>query len=281
VILVGPTGSGKSHVARLIHESGAHPSSPFREWQAGASPETLIETELLGVRRGAATGVEGRAGLFESAGLGTLCLVGVETLQPHQQAILLRILEERTVVRVGGGRSVRMEARILACFSDPPEELVGRGLLRADLFYRLDVIRIDLPPLCRRTEDLPLLAEHFLRASCRSLQRPLPSIGDGLLRALKAHPWPGNLRELAQRMEGLAQTGSDPLTEGDLPASFWLQGRPGEYALDRRLTLEELKDAYIRSVLARVGGNRTQAARWLGISRKALWDHLRRGGEGV
>lgn len=281
VLLVGPTGAGKSHLARLIHERGAHPDSSFNEWHAGAAPESLIETELLGVRRGAATGVEGRAGLFEAVGQGTVCLVGVELLQPHQQAILLRTLEERCLTRVGGGGPVRLEARVLACFSEPPEDLVHRGALRADLFYRLDVIRIDIPPLSHHAADVPLFAEHFLKSACRKLRKPVPEVSAGLHRVLAAYPWPGNLRELAQRMEGLAHSSSDPLTEEDLPSGFWLPTRPVGQALDRRLTLEELKDAYIRAVLARVDGNRTQAARWLGISRKALWDHLRRDKEGV
>lgn len=281
VIIVGPTGSGKSHIARIIHKLGAFPSAPFLEWHAGTAPESLLETELLGVQRGAATGVAGRPGIFEATGRGTLCLVGVELLQPHQQAILLRILENRAFERVGGGTPVRGNARLLALFSESPEELVARGELRPDLFYRLDVIRIEIPPLSRRTQDVPKLAEHFLKAACKKLKRPVPSVSAALLDALCAHPWPGNLWELSQRMEGMALSGGSLLTTEDLPPSFWLPGPPLETALARRFTLEELKDAYMRSVLAKVGGNRTRAACWLGISRKALWDHLRRRGEKV
>jgi len=281
VIIVGPTGSGKSHMARIIHELGAFPAAPFLEWHAGAVPESLLETELLGVQRGAATGVAGRPGIFEAAGRGTLCLVGVELLKPHQQAILLRILENRAFERVGGGIPVRANARLLACFSEIPEELVARGQLRPDLFYRLDVIRLELPSLSQRSGDIPKLAEHFLKAACKKLKRPVPRLAPALLGALSSHPWPGNLRELSQRMEGMALSGGGLLTTEDLPASFWLPGPPLETALNRRLTLEELKDAYMRGVLAKVGGNRTRAACWLGISRKALWDHLRRRGEKV
>ena len=281
VILVGPTGSGKSHFARLIHALGAFPAAPFIEWHAGTVPESLLETELLGVQRGAATGVVGRPGLFEGAGRGTLCLAGIELLGPHQQAILLRVLENRLFERVGGTTPVRTNTRLLVCFSEPPEALLARERLRQDLFYRLDVIQIELPSLSQRSGDIPELARHFLKSSCKRLKRPVPEMAPALMDALSAHPWPGNLRELAQRMEGLLLSGGDPLTTEDLPPSFWISEPPLEAALTRRLTLEELRDAYMRSVLARVGGNRTRAARWLGISRKALWDHLRRGKEKV
>jgi transcriptional regulator with PAS, ATPase and Fis domain len=280
-LIVGPTGSGKSHFARVIHAAGAFPADPFIEWHAGGVPESLLESELLGMHRGAATGVAGRPGIFEAAGRGTLCLVGIELLRPHQQAILLRILENSAFERVGGGASIQTRARLLACFSEPPEKLVASGQLRPDLFYRLDVIRVELPPLCDRPDDVPLLADHFLKAASRKLRRPPPALAPPLVEALRAHPWPGNVRELAQRVEGLLLSGHDPLTAEDLPPSFWLPGVPLETALTRRLTLEELRDAYMRSVLAKVGGNRTRAARWLGISRKALWDHLRRRRERV
>lgn len=281
VIIVGPTGSGKSHFARVIHARGAFPAEPFIEWYAGAVPESLLESELLGMHRGAATGVAGRPGIFEAAGRGTLCLVGVEILKAHQQAILLRILENSSFERVGGGASVQARARLLACFSESPENLVASGQLRPDLFYRLDVIRLEIPPLSVHPGDIPKLAEHFLKTACKKLRRPVPGLAPALLDALCAHPWPGNARELAQRIEGMALSGHDPLTTEDLPPSFWLSGPPLETALSGRLTLEELRDAYMRSVLARVGGNRTRAARWLGISRKALWDHLRRRREKV
>lgn len=276
VVLVGPTGSGKSHLARFLHAAGAHPSAPYVEWHPGGVPESLLEADLLGVGRGAATGVAARSGALEAAGRGTLCLVGIEHMDHRRQAVLLRALEERSVERVGGGRG-RFEARIVASFLEPPEGLVGRGLLREDLLYRLDVVRLELPSLAERREDVPALAAHFLRAACRG-RRPVPALAPDLVEALRNHPWPGNLRELAQRMEGLALLDRDPLSAEDLPPSFWLVS-PVEDALRSRLTLAELRDAYIRAVLARLGGNRSRAARWLGISRKALWTHLRRRAE--
>ncbi|MGC8762308.1 MAG: sigma 54-interacting transcriptional regulator [Acidobacteriota bacterium] len=277
VLLVGPSGSGKSAIARFIHRCRPGGPGPFEEWHAASVPGELFEAELLGVERGAATGVAPRAGLFERVAGGTVCLVGLELLGSGQQASLLRILEGRPFTRLGGSRPLTARCLVLAAFSDPPQSLLARGRLRQDLLFRLDLLRIDLPALADRPGDIPLLSRHFLRQACRRGRRPVPTLSPELLEALAAHPWPGNLRELAQRMESLALLDREVLTADDLPASFWLEEPAPVRALERRLTLEELKDAYIRFVLARVGGNRTRAARWLGISRKALWAHLRRG----
>jgi DNA-binding NtrC family response regulator len=247
------------------------------EWHAGAVSETLLESELFGVARGTATDVRERPGIFESAGEGILCLSGIEGLDLGRQAALLRVLEGRTFQRLGASRPVRFEALLLAAFSLPPETLVARGKLRSDLLYRLDVLRITLPPLASRTEDIIPLARHFLRQACRTHKRPLPKMSPDLEKALCEAPWPGNLRELAQRMEASALTGGEILTAEDLPSQFWLGDDAVAEGLRRRMTLDELKAAYSRAVLARVGGNRTKAASWLGISRKALWAQLRRG----
>ncbi len=276
VVLVGRTGSGKSHLARYLHARRPDPQSTFLEWNAGGVPAELLEANLFGMEKGTATGVSGRRGVFEAVGNGTLCLTGIEMLHPSQQAALLRVLEGGILQRIGGTKALKNQALIIASFSEPPEILSAKGLLRPDLLYRLDVMRIHIPDLCERSEDIPVMAGHFLRLACRRLKRSTPNMSAGLLDALCAHRWPGNVRELAQRMEGLALAGGDPLTAEDLPGHFWVDDTPLDTALKQRLTLDELKDAYIRSVLARVGGNRTQAARWLGISRKSLWAHLRR-----
>jgi DNA-binding NtrC family response regulator len=235
-----------------------------------------MEAELFGVGHGAATGVEERPGVFEVAGRGTLCLTGLEHMEGSQQAALLRIVDHQTFERIGGGGSHQAEARFLATFQEPPEALIRRGLLRADLLYRLDVVRLELPTLAQRRSDVASLALHFLKAACRKAHASVPEMSRDLIHALETHPWPGNLRELAQRMEALALFEAEVVTAEMLPASFWAEPAPVEDALSRRLTLAELRDGYIRAVLARVGGNRSRAARWLGLSRKALWAHLRR-----
>jgi arginine utilization regulatory protein len=276
-ILVGPSGSGKSHLTRWMARRTPGVEVPCLEWNAAAVPETLLEAELRGVESGAATGVEGRPGIAETAGRGILCLVHLERLSLHQQASLLRVLEEKQVVRVGGQKPRPVQAQVIAAFQEPPEGLATRGLLRDDLLYRMDVLRVDFPSLAARREDVPDLFQHFLQRSRRAAGRATPAVAPALVRALQEHPWPGNLWQLRQTADLLAQSPSGALSEEDLPAAFWLRGEPVDEATSRRLTLAELKDAYIRAVLARVGGSRTHAAQWLGISRKALWEHLKRG----
>jgi DNA-binding NtrC family response regulator len=276
VVIVGPTGSGKSLMARFIHEHGANPAAAFQEWSAGGVPATLLESDLLGVERGVATGVAERPGIFEAAGRGTICLSGLEDLAFSQQAILLRVIETGTVERIGGHRSARVQARLIATFQDPPEMLVSSAKLRQDLFYRLDLFRIELPPLCARSEDIPALFNHFLRAACIKERRAAPRVEPAFSEALLCHSWPGNVRELRQLAEAMAFLGKETLGIEDLPPSFWIAGEPVAEALRHRLTLEELKDRYVREVLVRVGGKKTEAARWLGISRKSLWERLKR-----
>ena len=278
-ILVGPSGSGKSHLTRWMARRAPGVEVPCLEWNAAAVPDTLLEAELRGVESGAATGVEGRPGIAETAGRGMLCLVHLERLSLHQQAALLRVLEEKQVMRIGGHRPRTVHAQVVAAFQEPPESLAARGLLRDDLLYRMDVLRVDLPSLAARREDVPDLFHHFLKRSRRTAGKAAPAIEPSLARVLQEHPWPGNLWQLRQPADLLAQSPSDTLSQEDLPATFWLRGEPVAEAASRRLTLAELKDAYIRAVLARVGGSRTHAAQWLGISRKALWEHLKRGRE--
>jgi len=276
LLIQGAMGTGKSHLARWVHGQGSGADAPFLEWNVSSVPESLFESEFLGVEPGTATGVEARAGGCESVESGTLCLTGLELLPQRQQAVLLRVLEERSLLRVGGQRPRTVNARFIALFQENPDSLSARGLLRRDLLYRLDVIRIDLPPLGLRRGDVPLLLHYFMRRALHGKRKRPPELSGDLLEALRDHAWPGNLRELAQIAEALALGGDDRCTRDHLPASFWLRGDPLAHGLTQRMTLAELKDAYIRHVLARVDGNRTRAANWLGISRKALWEHLKR-----
>ncbi len=276
VIITGPTGSGKSLLARFTHEARPTSDGPFLEWYAGATSASLFESELFGVATGAATGVAERPGVFEKAGGGTLCMVSLELLSSAQQAALLRVVDERYFSRIGTTRILPNRAMTIAAFSEPPEKLVEEGRLRSDLLYRLDVIRIVLPSLADRRDDIPRLAVHCLKEACQKLKRKVPEISRELMDALSSAPWPGNVRQLSQRMMELALVGSEVLTTEDLPANFWNAVSNLEAASERRMTLKELRGAYIKFVLRRTGGNKTRAARWLGISRKALWEHLRR-----
>ncbi|MEJ2367508.1 MAG: sigma 54-interacting transcriptional regulator [Acidobacteriota bacterium] len=276
VVLCGATGTGKSLFARYMHEQGSHPSEPFLEWHAASVPETLLESEILGIEPGAATDVTGKPGLFEATGEGTLCLTGLESLSPHQQAVLLRILENHEVERLGGRRKVKVRVRILASFQTTPEILCAQGRLRRDLLYRLDVFRLELPPLNQRTQDIPLLAAHFMSELARRRRKKAPKLAPALQEAFERHLWRGNIRELAQVLERLYLLGKDVVGPPDLPPSFWKEDATIAGALERGLTLSELKEAYIYEVLGRVGGSRTEAAKWLGISRKALWEYLKR-----
>jgi DNA-binding NtrC family response regulator len=278
-LLVGDSGVGKSHLTRWMARGFGGGERPCLEWNAAAVPEPLLEAELFGVERGAATGVDPRPGIAEMAGEGILCLVHLERLSLHQQAALLRIIEENHVTRLGGTRPRKFGAHVLASFQEPPEDLAARGLLRRDLLYRLDVLRVEIPRLASRGGDLPALLAHFLRQACRTAKSPVPDVAPDLLRALTDAPWPGNLWQLRQVADYLATSGAPHLLPEHLPASFWLHGDPLAEGTSRRMTLAELKDSYIRSVLARLGGNRSRAASWLGISRKALWEHLKRGTE--
>lgn len=277
-VLVGAPGTGKSHLARWMATRAPNAEGTCVEWNAAAVPTPLLEAELLGVESGVATGVAPRAGIAEMAGEGILCLTHLERLGLHQQAALLRVLDEGSVVRLGGARPRPVRAMIVATFQDTPEDLAARGELRRDLLYRLDVLRVELPSLSARREDIPALLGHFLRSACRRARRAVPSVEPGLLGALADHPWPGNLWQLRQIADLFAADPAEEVTRECLPASFWVGSDPVTEASARRLTLAELKDAYIRSVLARVGGNRTRAAQWLGLSRKALWEHLKRAG---
>ena len=275
-VFLGQTGTGKSHLARWMARRGPQPEAELVEWNASAVSSTLFEAELFGVEAGAATGVTARPGICEAAGEGMLCFSGIENLPHSFQAAMLRLVAEKSLTRVGGAVSRSVRARFLFAFQEPPESLAAKGLLRSDLLYRLDVIRIELPPLSRRKADILPLFRHFLSQACKAAKRRPPEASRDLLEQIESHPWPGNLWQLRQTAHLLAGTGSHTITAEDLPPHFWIRGDAIEDSVSRRLTLSEMRDAYIMEVLAKVGGNRSQAARWLGISRKALWEHLKR-----
>ena len=277
VLIEGESGTGKELVARAIHYAGERRGAPFVSVNCTAIPEHLIESELFGHIQGAFTGaVASRRGFFEMAGGGTLFLDEIGDASPAMQAKLLRAIQEKTIHKVGSSRPVRVDTRLILATNKDLAQLIDRGLFREDLYYRINVIDIPLPPLRERGDDLLLLVNHFRTRYGRDLGRPAPSFSDETLRRLAAYHWPGNVRELenlVQRLVLLAE--GERIEPTDLPATL----RPA-LDLPRRLdrSLAEHEADYIRAVLASVGGNKTRAAAILGIDRKTLRDKLGRQG---
>jgi len=289
VLLLGESGTGKELLARLLHARSQRPGA----WVAvncAALPAELLESELFGHERGAFTGAgERRAGRFEQAQRGTLVLDEVSELPLPLQAKLLRALQEREVDRIGGQRPIPVDVRVVATSNRDLGEMVQRGLFRSDLFYRLNVFPITLPPLRSRREDVPELASELLAELAVELERTAPRLDEGALVALAAHPFPGNVRELRNVLEralvrsrGAVLGARDLALDGALPtatamstatstanstATFGASGLP--------IDLSELEKLAIAEALRRVGGNRTHAARLLGIGLRTLRNKLR------
>ena len=273
VLVHGESGTGKELVARAIHYSSERASAPFVAVNCGAIPETLLESELFGYVKGAFTGAaESRAGFFQTADGGTIFLDEVSETSPSMQVKLLRVLQDREICMVGATRSRRVDVRIVASTNRDPQKLVSKGILREDLFYRLNVIAIAVPPLRERGNDTLLLTRHFAARFAEEFGRPTPRFSDAALRALQAYTWPGNVRELenvVQRVVVMCE--GDVVGVRDLPPLMRV-GAPRESQSGRPLA--EVEHAHISSVLASCEGNRSRAARILGIDRKTLRSKL-------
>ena len=278
VLLMGESGTGKELAARALHYNSDRAERPFVVIDCAAIPETLQESELFGHTRGAFTGaVAAKRGLFEEAHGGTLLLDEVGDLSAATQAKLLRVLQEGTIRRLGDTRTIQVDVRIIAATNrDLPAE-VRAGRFREDLFFRLNVLPLRLPPLRERPEDIPLLTEHFLRRFAAETGRPVRQIAPPALDCLMAYRWPGNVRELEHAIErAVLLSQGETLEVGDLPPA--VQGGGGQGVEEAPLSLREavarlnadLERGLIRRALARTGGNRTEAAALLGISRRAL-----------
>jgi len=279
VLIVGESGTGKSLLARRIHELGPRRSGPFVEIPLANLPEELIESELFGHEKGAFTGaVAPRAGRFEEADGGTVLIEGVIELSPALQAKLLRVLQERTVERLGGNRTLELDVRFLA--SAPPgiEERVADGSFRQDLYYRLNVLRLEVPPLRSRGRDITALARTFL-SELRARGGPSRFSPD-VVAFFRSYPWPGNVRELRNSIEAalIACTGEEIRLDHLPPSSLRNPEAMLGHAAGAGLSLAALEEAYIREVLRRTGGNFSEAARILGIHRKTLLEKRRRYG---
>jgi DNA-binding NtrC family response regulator len=285
VLITGESGTGKELVARAIHEHGARKGAPFVAVNIAALPATLVESELFGHEKGAFTGAAARReGRFEAAAGGTLFLDEIGDLDPALQTKLLRVLQEGTFERVGSQEVLRSSARIVAATSRPVLPKAPGATLREDLFYRLAVLHLELPPLRDRKSDIPLLVQTFLRR----LPGPRRAVSEGAMARLSAHAWPGNVRELHHVLERAAvMSTSEVLDESDFdvgpeggpsPRSA-PRGAPLEADEGDDLTLKRAIDALerrlIQRALERAAGNRAEAARLLGIGRPNLYAKMR------
>ena len=281
VLITGETGVGKDALARVLHDSGPRRREPFITVDCPALPETLVEAELFGHERGAFTDATvARPGRFELAGRGTLYLDAVTRLSSAGQGALLRVVEERRVTRLGGTTGGEVRARLIASSPTDVEEAVADGSLRADLFHRLSVLPIKIPPLRERTEDILPLARAWLTEVASRLDRDPPRLAADAEDALVRYHWPGNVRELRHVLERMLLAGvGDEISNGDLPIEI-LEGKEAYLApgVDKRPTLEEVERRYIELTLTFARGNQTRAAAILGISRKALWEKRKRFG---
>ena len=281
VLLLGETGTGKELVSRAIHELSARRRQPFVAHNCGATPDTLIESELFGEARGAFTGAIGdRTGLFEAAEGGTLLLDEIGDASALLQMKLLRVLQEGEARRVGDSRARRVDVRVIAATHRALEHGVAHGSFRADLFFRLAAVRLRLPTLRERGRDVLLLARHFLAAVAARTGGPPPELSPDLAERLLRHAWPGNVRELANACAfAVSVAGArDRVGEEhwpDAPFAEAVAEGTGLHAETR--ALEERR---LRETLRRTQGNKTQAARALGLSRQGLLKKLRRLGLG-
>jgi DNA-binding NtrC family response regulator len=281
VLIRGETGVGKELIARQIHTMSPVAAGPFVDFNVSAVPENLVESELFGYEKGAFTDARSnKRGLFELADRGSLFLDEIGEMPLSMQAKLLRVLETKSFRKLGSTVDVRVQVRVIAATNKDLLAEVEAGRFREDLYYRLDVIPVVVPPLRERPEDVPVLAQHFLDQFSRELGRGLRRIAPAAMDLLTAYPWPGNIRELRNLMERLVlmTVGADVLPEHLPPhiiagSSPGRGGRPapgGNSGGERLATLEEIERAAIQQTLARVGGNKTKAAEALGISRQTL-----------
>ncbi len=281
VLIFGESGTGKELVARAIHRHSPRRSRPFVAVDCAALTETLLESELFGHVRGAFTGaVSDRPGLFAEADGGTIFLDEIGEITPALQAKLLRVLQEHQVRPVGGTQWRSVDVRVLAATNRDLGKAVAEGRFREDLFYRLKVVTIELPPLRERRDDIPLLVEHLVRRAARQCNRHVTGVSEEALQLLCSYHWPGNVRELAHVLErSVALAQHEVLGVEDLPAELRTpEPLPRDDIAGDRPTLHELKRRYVQRVLEENGGNVSRTASILGVDRRSLYRMLQRYG---
>ena len=280
VLLVGESGTGKELAARALHELSPRASGPFVAVNCGAIPETLLEAELFGVEKGAFTGaLARREGRFERAHGGTLFLDEVGELSLGAQVKLLRVLQEGEIERLGGSGPLSVDVRVVSATRRELPREVAESRFREDLYYRLNVVEVRIPPLASRREDVPLLADHFLRRFAAKNDKPLRGFSPEALQALEEYAWPGNVRELEHAVErAVVLARGDVLEVGDLPESVRTgpRGAAGQVIIPIGTPMEEVERRLIHETLRHTGGDKTMAARLLGIAARTIYRKLER-----
>jgi DNA-binding NtrC family response regulator len=274
VLLGGESGVGKDLIARAIHEKSRRASGPFIKINSTAIPESLLESELFGYEKGAFTGAtNSKAGKFELADKGTLFLDEIGDVPPATQVKLLRVLQEREFERLGGTRTIKIDVRLVAATNRDLRAALEEGTFREDLYYRLNVVPIDIPPLREHKEDIPELANLFLSRLANDSEKKITAVTPDALKILVNHYWPGNVRELQNVIERASALAAGPVLQPSNIHLDSLRGKPPqptERLLPEGMTLEQWEDEVIREALRRANGNKSQAARTLGLSRNAL-----------
>jgi len=275
VLVLGESGTGKELVARAIHRRSPRAAGPFVAVNCGGLPETLIESELFGHERGAFTGAVARhKGRFELAQGGTLLLDEIGEIGPKTQVDLLRVIDSRRYTRVGGTEELTADVRVIAATNRDLQAEVKAWRFREDLFYRLNVVTIRVPPLRERREDIPLLAAHFLEHYAKQMSRPSRSFSPEASALLLSHDWPGNVRELANAVERTVAVGRTEIIQAtDLP----IEPPPPQQAGTGR-SLQDVERKHIEAILAETEWNITHAATTLGIDRVTLYNKIKRYG---
>jgi two-component system response regulator PilR (NtrC family) len=288
VLLHGESGTGKELIARAIHFSGPRSQNRFLSINCGALPENLLESELFGHERGAFTGaVREKKGLFREAEGGTLLLDEIGEMSPAMQVKLLRALQEKKVRKVGGHAEEAVDVRIIAATNQNLEELIATGAFREDLYYRINVIPVELPPLRRRREDIPLLVDFFIRKYSREMGIESREISVEAMRRLEEYSWPGNVRELENVIErALALSAGEAITAESIPGYLGERGEGGEVAalpqggIDLEEHLANIRRELMSQALTRAGGVQTKAAELLGISFRSFRYYAKKVGLG-
>jgi len=286
VLILGQSGTGKELVAKAIHFNGPRKDRPFIAVNCSAIPENLLESELFGHTKGSFTGaIREKVGKFEAANQGTIFLDEIGTLPMHLQTKLLRVLQEQEVERVGSNKQIKLDVRVVSATNVNLEDEVKRGNFREDLFYRLNVIPLLIPPLRERVEDILPLTRHFLEKNCQSMQRPLMHLEKEALEALECYPWPGNVRELENIVERLvALTEGDVITVKDLPSNIvkiYSERDASPTAvtpsgIDMVKTINEIERKMISDALQLSNGVKARAAAMLNLNRTTLVEKMRR-----